>query len=251
VCGKEAIRTGPMQKYCDVCSEIKDLERKKLWARNNPLPEEVWKEKRTKQTLKEIGRGKENQLKSNSLLYEKEVDSCNFNHAIIVSVPFSYGYSKNAIYSMTSHGHVYLRQQTRELRDKLYGEILEAINGGKQFYKAKIYLDILVEKPNHKGDAVNVVDTVCDAVKDAIKVDDRWFAIRSLDWRIVKEDGKLIVGIYQEAECDHVVCHRCGNFYPKEEMQRRVCKYCASAKNIKEVNKETSGVMVYIDTEVK
>lgn len=243
-CGKETPRTGPVQKYCKECSEIKDLERKRGWARKNPVAPDVSRKNRTKQTLRQIERGKENQLKPESVLFDREIEKCDFKNAVIVSVPFSYGYSKNAIYSTTSHGHVYLREQTRALRDLLYGKILEATNNERVFFNAKIYLDILVEKPNHKGDAVNVVDTVCDAVKTAIKVDDRWFSIRGLDWRIVKDGGRLIVGIYQDADCDHVVCHRCGNYYPAEEMHGRVCKYCYSDKAI---TRESPGVWIEIE----
>ncbi len=85
----------------------------------------------------------------------------------------------------------------------------------------KVWLDILVQKPNHKGDAVNVVDLICDAVKEAVGVDDRWFSIRRLDWEIVKENPRLFVGIGQDSDVDSQVCSYCGQIKPFEEFGQR------------------------------
>ena len=103
----------------------------------------------------------------------------------------------------------------------------------------KVWIDILVQKPNHKGDAVNVVDLVCDAVKDAIdRVDDRWFCIRRLDWQIVKGDPRLFVGVGQDSDEDCQVCSYCGQIKPLPEFNAarnqplgvgRECKACRRA----------------------
>lgn len=102
----------------------------------------------------------------------------------------------------------------------------------------KVWIDILVQKPNHRGDAINVVDLVCDAVKDAVPVDDRWFCIRRLDWEIVKDDPQLIIGIGQETTEDAQVCSFCGQIKPLDAFNKdkrqslgvgHECRECRSA----------------------
>jgi hypothetical protein len=75
----------------------------------------------------------------------------------------------------------------------------------------KVWIDILVQKPNHKG----------DAVKDTLPVDDRWFCIRRLDWEIVKDNPRLFVGIGQESDENCQVCSCCGQIKPFLEFNRR------------------------------
>lgn len=250
-CGSPTEKHGAMQKYCPICSEEQDLERKKLWARDNPAKPEVIVRARSKVIKRQTQRGKENSLKTVGVTYYSDIQETDPRIVLRVSVPFSYGYSKNSIYSMTNHGHLFLRAQTRELRDTLCLAIKNSLNlSDGVFYNAKVYLDIMVEKPNHRGDAVNVLDTVCDAVKDAIGVDDRWFSIRLLDWRIVKEGGNLIVGVSQEATEEQRGCHRCGRFFNMSSFsgnkrKSRVCPECSSVLT-KSVNKETPGVLVVI-----
>lgn len=84
----------------------------------------------------------------------------------------------------------------------------------------KVWIDILVQKPNHRGDAINVIDLVCDAVKNAVPVDDRWFCIRRLDWEIVKDDPQLIIGIGQETTEDAQVCSFCGQIKPLDAFNK-------------------------------
>lgn len=126
-----------------------------------------------------------------------------------ISVPFSYAASKNNIYAMRRSGQLMLRRESKELRKKICLAMKAKLYGRKIAHN-KVWIEILVQKPNHKGDAVNVVDLVCDALKDAIPVDDRWFSIRILDWHIIKEDPKLYIAIGQETDEDAQVCSYCG-----------------------------------------
>lgn len=236
MCEREVPRTGPRQKYCKECSEKADLKRKNKWASAHSVPKERTKTLRSKSIRRQQQRGHQNAnstLSISEAVINHPLDFCNL---IRVSVPFDYGYSKNSIYTMVSSGHIALRNKTRMLRDTLVIAIRNALGGENTiFVNAKIYLDIFVEKPNHKGDAVNVVDTVCDAVCDAIGIDDRWFSIRSLDWRIVKEDGRLFVGIGQIETEEQRACHRCGRLFPISEFigikrKGRVCFECRRGK---------------------
>lgn len=126
-----------------------------------------------------------------------------------VSLPFDYGYSKNAAWRSVRRGYVYLTQQSRILRATLASAIRDAMSD-KVVAQGKLWIDILVQKPDHKGDAVNFVDSVCDAVKQAVGLDDRWFAIRRLDWQVVKVNPRLMVGIGQDVAVDHKICSSCG-----------------------------------------
>lgn len=103
----------------------------------------------------------------------------------------------------------------------------------------RVWLDILVQKPNQRGDAVNFVDLICDAAKSAIGIDDRWFSIRRLDWQIVKDDPKIYIGIGQEDVPAVQACSSCGRLLPFSEFHKntrlqngvsRNCKECSSAR---------------------
>lgn len=135
--------------------------------------------------------------------------------SVRVSVPFSYAASKNHIYSLAARGHQYLRAESKAMRADLAQAIRSAVSGRK-IVNNKVWISIFVQKPNHKGDAINVVDLVCDAVKDAIPVDDRWYCIRQLDWQIVKTDPELYVEIAQDSATDCQVCSSCGRILPFE-----------------------------------
>jgi hypothetical protein len=126
-----------------------------------------------------------------------------------VSVPFTYRISKNALFGTTRRGHVYLREEARAARESVVWAIRRAMRD-QRVANNKLWIDILVQKPNHKGDAVNVLDSVCDGIKKAIPLDDRWYCIRRIDWQIVKEDPRLFIGIGQDSDVDSQACSVCG-----------------------------------------
>jgi len=101
----------------------------------------------------------------------------------------------------------------------------------------RLWLDIFVQKPNHRGDAVNVVDLVCDAVEDATGVDDRWFSVRRLDWEVKKSDPLLYVVIGQETSEEQRICALCGRelpttmFGPHGKSVGRECRNCRRTRD--------------------
>lgn len=136
-----------------------------------------------------------------------------------VEVPFSWAGSKNHIFANTTQGHVFMRAESRGMRANLT-ECIAAQMGNVPLVQNKLWIDIYAQKPSAKGDAVNFVDMVCDAAKDGILLDDRWFCIRSVDWQIVKDEPKLFVGFGQEA-CESVqACSSCGRLLPFDSFQR-------------------------------
>lgn len=99
----------------------------------------------------------------------------------------------------------------------------------------KLWIGLFVEKPDHRGDAINVVDLVCDGIRDAIDVDDRWFCLQFVDWRVNKADPKIFIQIGQEDVEPSQVCSYCGQILVLESFTKktgnphghdRVCREC-------------------------
>lgn len=111
-----------------------------------------------------------------------------------VEIPFTWDWSKNKMWLKRRDGGFYLNKKTKNLSHELF----LAIRSKRPNFtpKKKVYITIFAELSNHRGDAVNLVDTLLDAVKGAINIDDRWFAIKSLDWEI-KPNGKIKIDIEQ------------------------------------------------------
>jgi len=218
-CGGLSLRTGPVQQYCWQCSDERDLVRKRLWARRHPRTAEqtvcsIERRRGRKERAKEAG-----SLASRAVargMHWFDTESPTLLWMARVEVPFSYAASKNHIYTMRRFGHLALRREARHIRTAISMSLQRELQSVHVAHN-KVWIEILVQKPNHKGDAVNVVDLVCDAVKDAIGVDDRWFAIRRLDWEIVKENPKLFVGVGQESDQDCQICSYCGGIKPLSE----------------------------------
>jgi len=251
MCGVETPKRGNgPQKYCPDCSVKKDLERKRLWAKNNPIPKERIREIQAKRREKSSDIGLEiSRKEKKSIFWIHDVDD-SVDSIVRVSIPFMYGMSKNAAWSSTGKGHIFLRKEHSQLRDALALRIKNA-SRGITWFEDKVWIDILVQKPNQRGDAVNVVDAVCDAVKMAIGIDDRWFCIKKLDWQVVKDDPRLIVGVGQKSEGHKRVCSRCGRILPlsmyrKNKHDRlgvgRECKDCLKVGSRKlEIAKKEEG----------
>lgn len=234
-CKKPAQRKAATQKYCPDCSNVRQMDRQRVWAREHPSTARPETVQARKNALREQGVKRSAEV-SRGMTWMADNDP-DLQWLMRVRIPFDYGFSKNAIYRMLGVGHVALRQKTRRLRE-LLAELIRAQLRDSDIapVDGKVWIDILVQKPDHKGDAVNVVDTVCDAIKDAIGVDDRWFCIRRLDWEVVKGDPSLMVGIGQEVTVPHRVCSYCGRIleltehFPKRSRGAdgygRVCNPC-------------------------
>ncbi|MCC7541926.1 MAG: RusA family crossover junction endodeoxyribonuclease [Deltaproteobacteria bacterium] len=157
-----------------------------------------------------------------------------------VAIPFDYGLSKNAVWSSArGGGHVFMRQRARAARAHLAKTLRSAL-GERRPVEAKVFVDIFVQKPDQRGDAINVVDVVCDGVKDAVGVDDRWFALRAVDWEVVKSGSPTIwVGVGQVATEHQRICSYCGRALPLVAFNKakslplgvgRECRECRHAQ---------------------
>lgn len=231
------------QKYCRECSADRDTTRKKLWAREhpqkyNPAERKVQNEAR-RDRLVEAGAATST---SKGIAWGAD-DDLELEWNVRVAVPFDYAMSKNAIWRSVGAGHVILREESNTIRANLTTILRDALLSeslfGHSVVTNRLWLDIFVEKPDHRGDAINVLDLVADAVKDACDLDDRWYSIRRLDWSIVKTDPRLFVGVSQQiGAVESQVCSYCGQILPLESFSKnrsakngrsRTCSPCWSA----------------------
>lgn len=185
--------------YCAECSESQDLRRKRLDGIRST-------QTRSRDLRRDTGLeiSKEEKRSLVDPMYIPELA-----WQVRVRVPFSWSGSKNAIYVLRRKGHVALRKEASDYRKALILSLQAALQK-HHIVQNKLWIDIFVEKNNHKGDAVNFVDTICDAVKVATNLDDRWYCIRNLNWSIVKHDPMLMVGIGQEEIEPVQPCSYCG-----------------------------------------
>lgn len=152
-----------------------------------------------------------------------------FKKCLIVKIPWQRAISKNYMYGHNRAGGVYIKDAHRATRDSIHYEVLNMLRSGNvKFNTGKVWLDIFVEKPDHRGDAVNTVDAICDGVKGAIGIDDRWYSIRRLDWIIVKDSPMITIKIGQENDDEQEVCYFCGRVRPIAEFNKRkqICVTC-------------------------
>lgn len=224
--------------YCPECSQERDIERKRVWSQRNPQPHDPERQKAYREAKRErlVAAGAA-ASPSRGMAWGPS-DPIDLEWIVRVAMPFDYTMSKNAIWRSVGAGHVVLRQESRTAREVLALRISQAM-GARRPVQSRIWLDIMVEKPNQRGDAINVVDFVADAVKDAIGIDDRWFSIRRLDWAVVKTDPQLYVGIGQEVGAvPSQVCSYCGQVLPFEAFsvnrstksgRSRTCVPCSKA----------------------
>lgn len=244
-CGVPAEKRGNYQKYCVGCSEKKSMERKSAWQKVN-------KKKLTREELDRLAITRKNETAiqrvagiKTSQAYSTGILSAHSEEPALewlvrFSVPYMQSASKNYIFGFGgSTGHVYKRRESAQYQEMVSLKAREAVRKFK-VYQNKVWIDLFVQKPNHKSDPINVIDLVADGIKLGIGVDDRWFAIRRLDWEIVKEDPKIYIGIGQEAMFDARACSYCGQILPLDQFpphkgnpggHDRVCYPCKRGKS--------------------
>lgn len=198
-CSNPAPRRGMRQKYCEPCSNDVNKAR-------SAQPKRAHRNIARKQALLANSVLVAREQRAGIADVMRDVDLAWLSR---VAVPFSWTASKNAIYSLNGRGHVAIRSEARAWRDVLIFKIREATKA-QTIRQNKLWIDIFVQKNNNRGDAVNMVDLVCDAVKVAIDLDDRWFCIRRVDWEVVRQDGYIYVGVGQEDVTDVQICSGCG-----------------------------------------
>lgn len=113
-----------------------------------------------------------------------------------VLVPFMPELSKNQSHVPVGLGRVIRGKASAAAKAEL-AELLKRALDGRVPTKAKLWVRILVFKPNHRMDAGNFVDVTLDALQLATGLNDRWYS-GSWDWEIDREDPRLEIEISQE-----------------------------------------------------
>lgn len=169
-------------------------------------------------------------------LFDGLAKPIHFAWSVFFSIPYSLNASKNRRWSNSGHGVVYLSKEVRSFEASLIIMARQALRETK-VHQAKLWVGIFVQKPNNKSDAINVVDTICDALKKAVGLDDRWFCLSRVDWEIQKHDPQIYIRVSQEVERDMIACSHCGIILPAETFSKkksghlghgRVCRSCTS-----------------------
>lgn len=240
-CKKETERRGAQQLCCPDCSRERDRARKAKYSRSRKgraNSARAYKKRNEKIAAGRLSRARE--LNPGSGIAWEASRPVGLLWLCRVAIPFSYRASKNTVWSFShkgkAKGHVYARSEAKDYRAVLAAAISRSLEG-RRVARNKLWLDILVEKPDHRGDAVNVIDLVCDAVQDATGLNDRWCCIKRLDWSVIKNSPRLFVGIGQESDSDVIVCSHCGRILEAtpQNFQRnrnselgfgRACKDC-------------------------
>lgn len=117
-----------------------------------------------------------------------------------VSLPLIPVVSKNRTHRLV-RGRIVINPAARKWALLAKALIRKAAAGHQWARDRKVWLGIQVNMLDHRGDAINVLDWVADAVAGAIGVDDRWFALTGLGWSVVhKRPGgaSILVDISQE-----------------------------------------------------
>jgi hypothetical protein len=230
-CGTHFFSSYPRHLYCDSCNRTVGLDNKRKAREAGATSRQ-----------RAIDFGKKLSSGHAASLADPPHDP-NLKWLVKIAVPFSWDASKNAIYSIRANRRgkgrqLALRDESRKYRNMLISELQTALRD-REIIQNKLWIDIFVEKSNHRGDAVNVVDTICDALKMASGLDDRWFCIRRLDWSINKHDPRILIGIGQEFGNPVQVCSYCGRILEFDQFSknkhspqgiRRVCKHCMRGK---------------------
>ena len=108
-------------------------------------------------------------------------------------VPFDKRLSKNA-QKTPFKGRMVLTKDARSATSALVQSLVRCITGRPK--EVKTLVTIRVFKPNHRMDAVNFVDVVCDCVQKAIGINDHWYSA-SVDWEIDKVNPRIEIEVGQ------------------------------------------------------
>ena len=117
-----------------------------------------------------------------------------------ITVPWTASLSKNAQWRHRGT-RVYTTDAAETAREAVGWQLRAALQGRRFQPRAKIWLEFFVRRNTLKGDPINVVDAMADAVKGAVGIDDNVFAIARLDWELVPDaDPSVTLAIWQEAQ---------------------------------------------------
>ena len=237
-----------MQKYCKPCSDI--VARAKAKICNDRYRAYSPKYRAREKNLVISGKVKENgkkvfcKMKAKGSLendadrqdnkWDQYAEQYGLKWLRKIEVPFSKFMSKNSIWSYGSkQGHVFIRKEVSQNRQEIAFLVSNELRNAPIVY-GKLWLGIYVQKPTFKGDAINVVDSIADAIKTTIPIDDNLYSLMFVDWDVVFKNPKVVLYIGQKDDIEHFSCSYCGKLKPKEKYRsQRLCVDCSPIMRVK------------------
>jgi len=115
-------------------------------------------------------------------------------------VPFDWQWSKNRMWEARAGTYARrLADHARTRRDTLAMILGLALRKERvQPVENELWFGVHVWIPDRRGDAINCLDLVADAIEIATEVDDRWYQLGGLTWELDRAEPALFVWIGQE-----------------------------------------------------
>lgn len=253
-CGKPDDKRGAQQKFCRECSPGHQKQRKLQWQRTHPREPATERQKRCADRAAFIQKFGEEQSVKLSKGFALLPDRSGSARAFQFQFPFVGHISKNAIVNigmMTGKPFIFVREDVNKLKEAI-SIITSAKVGSVLWPVSKTWIDVVVQKPNNRCDAINVVDTLCDGIKNGLGVDDKWFAIGRLDWELVFSNPSVFVQVSTDAIRAQKSCSTCGQIkyldegfrphYTTKDRHAGVCIECTTALS-RSKNKKMNGTI--------
>lgn len=116
-------------------------------------------------------------------------------------VPFDWQWSENKMWLARAGSYGRRMNPASEAhRTELKLRMQESLRGVRVTPDQVLWLGIFVWLPDRRGDAINAVKLVADAVQLATGINDRHYKLSGLDWELRPENPELVVTIGQEGE---------------------------------------------------
>ena len=113
---------------------------------------------------------------------------------VTFSVPYTMSLSKNRMWRH-DRGRTHIAKDTKAEMDAIAIE-LKARSRGHVWEKRKLWVKLMIYRPDMLADPSNFVDAINDAVKIATGVDDNQYS-GSYDWKIDKEKPRIEITVEQ------------------------------------------------------
>ena len=114
-----------------------------------------------------------------------------------ITIPYDTALSKNVMHGY-GRGKVYVNKATQAAMDAISYLIRPQCYGYK-WTDEKIYVRIMVYRPDNETDPANFVDAICDGIKVGIGRDDNIYAV-SVDWEFDEDNPRIDIEVEQNAE---------------------------------------------------
>ena len=224
----------PQHIYCKHCSREREKEYKADHARENRDPAKSRAATKRGRDKKNRNRRKQGPERSAAAPQRQLMIPDGLAWSSVISMVFTYDGSKNAIWRTNDRGHIFNREASNNYRDSIAEMIaLQVGQDEHEFRHGRVVVGLLARKPDHRGDAINFVDLVADAIEDASGIDDRWYQCAGVDWQVVRHNaGSLEIVVGQPLLEERFLCSSCGveqgrdGFHKNSSTKHGVSRYC-------------------------